>query len=190
MKTQNLNFIGYTSQYWWLMLLAGVLFIGLGIWILASPVASYLSLSLMFAFGMLFAGVFEIVFAIGNYKRLQGWGWTLMGGLIDLFLGLYLLNYPLLTMVVMPLVMGLWMLFRGCMAIGSSLELRAYGVMDWTWLLVTGILIVLLSLLIIGSPVFAAINIVVWTAFAFIVSGVFRILLSLQLKKLSKEDKL
>jgi uncharacterized membrane protein HdeD (DUF308 family) len=89
-------------------------------------------------------------------------------------------------MVVMPLIMGLWMLFRGCMAIGSSLELRAYGVMDWIWLLVTGVLIVVLSLLIIGNPVFAAINIVVWTAFAFIVSGVFRILLSLQLKKFSQ----
>jgi uncharacterized membrane protein HdeD (DUF308 family) len=68
MKTQNTNFIGYTRQYWWLMLLAGVLFIGLGIWILASPVASYLSLSLMFSFGMLFAGIFEVVFAVGITK--------------------------------------------------------------------------------------------------------------------------
>lgn len=184
MKPKNINFIGYNAQYWWLMLLAGVLFVGLGIWILASPVASYLSLSLLFAFGMIFAGFFEIIFAIGNYKTLHGWGWTLAGGLIDLFLGIYLLNYPLLTMVVMPVIMGLWMLFRGCMAIGSSIELRAYGVLDWAWLLLTGVLIVLLSLLIIGSPLFSSVNIVVWTAFAFILSGIFRIYLSLQLKRL------
>ncbi|MNL24488.1 hypothetical protein D3C87_1459230 [compost metagenome] len=186
MQTKDINFIGYNTQYWWLMFSAGVLFIGLGIWILVSPVASYLSLSLLFAFGMIFSGFFEVIFAIGNYKTLHGWGWTLAAGLIDLFLGLYLLNLPLLTMVIMPIIIGLWMLFRGCMAIGSSLELRAYGVLDWVWLLVTGILIVILSLLIIGHPLFAAINLVMWTAFALILSGVFRIGLSLQLKNFKK----
>lgn len=184
MSTKNMNFIGYSMEYWWLMLLAGILFIGLGVWVLASPVDSYLALSQLFSFGMLFAGIFEVVFSIGNRKTLQGWGWTLAGGMIDFLMGGYLLNYPLLSMIVMPLILGLWMLFRGCLAIGSSLELRAYGVLDWIWLLVTGILILILSFLIIGSPLFAAINIVAWTAFAFILSGIFRIYLSLQLKKL------
>jgi len=185
MKTQNVNYIGYTSQYWWLMCSAGILFIGLGVWILASPVSSYLSLSLFFACGMLFAGVFEVVFAIGNHTNLKGWGWTLAGGMIDLLLGAYLLYYPLLSMIVLPMIMGLWMLFRGCMAIGSSLELRAYGVLDWIWLLVTGVLIVLLSLLIIAHPLLAAFTVVIWTAFAFILSGIFRIFLSIQLRKLA-----
>lgn len=189
MKTKEINFIGYTTQYWWLMFSAGFLFIGLGIWILVSPVASYLSLSLLFAFGMIFSGFFEIVFAAGNYKTLHGWGWTLVGGIIDLFLGLYLLSLPLLTMVIMPIIIGLWMLFRGCMAIGSSLELRAYGILDWAWLLITGILIVILSLLIIGHPLFAAVSIVIWTAFAFVLSGIFRIYLSLQLKSFKPGNK-
>lgn len=183
MKTENLHAADYAAQYWWLMFCAGILFLGLGIWILASPVASYLSLSLLFAFGMIFSGLFELIFSIGNRKRLHGWGWTMTGGLIDVFLGVYLLNIPLLTMVVMPVIIGLWMLFRGFMAIGSSIELRAYGVLDWLWLLFTGILIVVLSLLIIGHPLFAAVNIVIWTAFAFILCGIFRIFLSLQLKK-------
>lgn len=173
----------YAAQFWWLMFCSGVLFVCLGIWILASPVASYLSLSLLFAFGMIFSGLFELVFSIGNRKKLHGWGWTLAGGLIDVVLGCYLLNFPLLTMIVMPIIIGLWMLFRGFMAIGSSIELRAYGVLDWLWLLFTGVLIVVLSLLIIGHPLFAAINVVIWTAFAFILSGIFRVFLSLQLRK-------
>lgn len=186
MKTRDFNESEYAAQHWWLMFSAGVLFVVLGIWILASPVASYLALSWFFAFGMIFSGLFEVIFSIGNHKRLHGWGWIMAGGLIDIFLGTYLLNYPLLTMIVMPIIIGLWMLFRGFMAIGSSIELRAYGILDWLWLLFTGILIVLLSLFIIGHPLFAAINIVVWTAFAFILSGIFRIFLSLQLKKFKK----
>lgn len=188
MKSKNINFIGYSVEYWWLMLFVGILFIGLGAWVLALPVSSYLALSQMFSFGMIFSGIFEIIFSIGNRATLRGWGWILTGGMIDFLLGIYLLNYPLLSMVVMPLIMGLWMLFRGCLAIGSSLELRAYGVLDWIWLLFTGVLILILSFLIIGNPLFAAINIVVWTAFAFIISGIFRIYLSLQLKKVIKKN--
>ncbi|MNL34206.1 hypothetical protein D3C87_1561690 [compost metagenome] len=74
------------------------------------------------------------------------------------------------------------------MAIGSSIELRAYGILDWVWLLLTGILIVVLSLLIIGHPLLSTINIVMWTAFAFILSGIFRIFLSLQLRKFKKHN--
>ncbi|WP_432709173.1 HdeD family acid-resistance protein [Pedobacter sp.] len=184
MKTQDINFIGYNSKYWWLMALAGLLFIGLGIWILATPVVSYLSLSLLFAFLMLLAGIFETVFSIGNHKTLQGWGWVLVGGLIDLFLGAYLLYYPALSMVVLPLIVGFWIMFRGFMAIGSSLELRSSGVKDWGWLMATGILIVLLSFILIANPVFAAINIVIWTGLALIITGIFRIMYSFQLKKL------
>lgn len=133
-KSGSLNQSEYAAQYWWLMFCAGVLFFGLGVWILASPVSSYLSLSLLFAFGMIFSGLFELIFAIGNRKRLHGWGWTMAGGLIDVSLGSYLLNYPLLTMVVMPVIIGLWIMVRGFMAIGSSIELRAYGILDWVWL--------------------------------------------------------
>lgn len=182
MKTKSVQFIGYSNQYWWIMFLAGVVFISLGISILAAPVSSYLSFSLLFAFGMLFGGCFEVVFSLGNHKAMHKWGLSLAGGMIDFLLGAWLMNYPLLSMVLMPLVIGFWMLFRGCMAFGKSLALRAYGVLDWVWLIVIGALIILLSLLIIGYPLFERINIVVWTAFVFILSGFFRIYLSIQLR--------
>jgi uncharacterized membrane protein HdeD (DUF308 family) len=189
MVSKNENFIGYKQQYWWLMFSAGILFIGIGIWVLASPVANYPTLSMFFAFGMLFAGFFEIIFALGNRKVLKGWVWTLVGGVIDFLLGSYLWSLPLLSFVVMPLIMGLWMLFRGCMAIGNSLELRAYGILDWTWLLATGFMIIILSILILAHPLFASVNVVVWTSFAFIISGIFRVFLSLQLRKIRSTER-
>jgi hypothetical protein len=182
MRIRGFNFLGFSTQYWWLMFSVGVLFICLGGWILASPVDSYMSLGFLFAYGLTFSGLFELIFAIGNHKTLHGWGWTLVGGGIDLALGIYLLKVPMLTLMIMPVVIGLWMLFRGCMAFNSTIELRTLGVLDWAWLFVTGVLIILLSILILGSPFFASINVVVWTAFCFILSGIFRIFLSLQLR--------
>jgi len=183
METIRLKAVKNVTRHWWLMLFAGVLLIGLGVWVIIAPVDSYLSLSMTFAVGMVLAGLFEVMFSITNYKHIQGWGWTLAGGMIDLFLGAYLLYYPLLTMIVLPLIIGFWMLFRGFMAIGSSIELRAYGMMDWGWLMFTGIMIIVVALIILGNPLFGIINIIIWTALAFIISGIFRIYLALKLRE-------
>ncbi|WP_448104498.1 HdeD family acid-resistance protein [Pedobacter panaciterrae] len=186
METINLKVMKSAAGYWWLMSLAGALLIGLGLWVLASPVASYLSLSILFAIGMVLTGIFEVLFSTTNAASLKGWGWILAGGMIDFLLGIYLLSYPLMTMIIMPMIIGIWMLFRGFMAIGSSIELKDSGMLDWGWMLATGILIVVCALMILGNPLFGIINIVIWTAISLIVGGIFRIYLSFKLRKLQK----
>ena len=184
MKTMSFKeAVKYAADYWWLMLLAGILLIGLGLWVLATPVASYLSLSLLFAIGMVMTGIFEVLFSITNTRFVKGWGWILIGGMIDLLLGIYLLYYPLLTMIILPMIIGLWMLFRGFMAIGSSIELKDSGIPNWGWVSFTGLLIIVCSLVILVHPLFGVINIIIWTALSLIITGVSRIYLSLKLRK-------
>ncbi|OCX54007.1 hypothetical protein BEL04_06950 [Mucilaginibacter sp. PPCGB 2223] len=184
MATIILKNIRTIVNHWWLILIGGIVMIGLGIWIIASPVQSYISLSLAFAFCMFVAGLFEVIFSIANSKSLEGWVWILISGLIDLFIGGYLMGYPVITMAVLPFIVGFWMLFRGFMAIGSAIEMRAYGIWDWGWLLVVGIIIILLALAILANPAFGIANILMWTSIAFIFSGIFRVHLSFKLKKL------
>jgi uncharacterized membrane protein HdeD (DUF308 family) len=43
-------------NYWWLILLGGIFMLGFGLWIMASPVLSYLSISFFIAFGIFLAG--------------------------------------------------------------------------------------------------------------------------------------
>ncbi|MGZ3821459.1 MAG: HdeD family acid-resistance protein, partial [Mucilaginibacter sp.] len=150
-------------NYWWLILLAGVLLISLGIWVITSPLQSYLALSMIFAIGMLAAGLFEVTFSAINYRSLEGWGWALVGGIIDLLIGGYLITYPTITMVILPLIVGVWLLFRGIMAIGNAFEMHYYGFADWWWFLVTGIAIILLALMILVEPTVGVTNIIIWT---------------------------
>jgi len=56
--------IKFVSPYWWLMLLGGIVLIALGAWTFASPAAAYLSLSLLFAIGILMAGGLEVIFSL------------------------------------------------------------------------------------------------------------------------------
>ncbi|HEY0177408.1 MAG TPA: DUF308 domain-containing protein [Pedobacter sp.] len=182
MKTQNINL-----TYWWLILIAGLLLFGLGIWVVVSPLNSYISISLALSIVMLVTGIAELIFAIVNFKSIETWGWIFVSGLIDLSIGGYLFLYPLITMAILPVIIGLWLLFRGFIVISNSFDMRSYGFKDWGWLMLAGILIVVLALMILSNPVFGIINIIFWTGLAFVWAGISRILLSLKLRKFKKE---
>lgn len=170
------------ASRWWLILLGGILLLLLGIWTIASPAQAYLSLSLVFAAGILTAGIFELAFSFWG----AGSGWTVVSGIVDLFIGCYLLAFPAVTMIALPFILGFWILIRGFMAIGGALELRALGAGGWGWLVFTGIVILLLAGTILAYPAWGVANIIIWTGLAFIFAGIFRIWLSFKLKKLKQ----
>jgi uncharacterized membrane protein HdeD (DUF308 family) len=171
---------------WWLILLSGLLLIIIGLWVIASPLASYLSLSLIFSWSILLTGIFEIVFAISNRKSMDSWGWILASGVLDLVIGFYLLSYPAISMTVLPFILGFWLLYRGGSAVGSVFDMKSYGDKNWGWFLFLGIAIIFFGMMVLVNPVFGAANIVIWTGSAFIFAGIFRIYLSLKLRKLKK----
>ncbi len=170
-----------TTGYWWFILLAGILFIILGLRILATPVASYLSLSSLFAIGMIMTGILEGLFSITNTRFVKRRGMILTGGVIDFLLGIYLLYYPLLTMVIMPVILGPWVLYWGFMTISNSTELKDSGMSNRRCTSFTGILIIVCALIILGTVLFGIINIVIWTAISLITAGISRIYLALKL---------
>jgi len=169
-------------QYWWLLLLTGLILVALGIWVFASPATAYLSLSIVFGASILSIGFFETIFAISARKSLEGWGWTLASGLLDIVIGAYLITYPGVTMVILPFVLGFWLLFRGFSAIGFSFDIKSYGDLNWGWFLLFAIGIIFFAVMILTVPAFGVANIIAWTGFSFIFAGAFRIILAFRLK--------
>lgn len=184
MATQVFKTVKSPIRHWYLPLILGIVFIGVGIWVFLTPMASYITLSLIFGFVFLFAGIIEIIHAVANRQELDSWGWSLMGGIIDLILGILLVSQPQISMIVLPLYVGFGILFRSIMAISRSLELKKYNVRDWGSLLVVGILGVIFAFIMIWNPLFGGFTIVIYTALAFVAIGVFQIYLSFRLKKL------
>lgn len=182
MEDLTIRAIRDMANRWWLILVGGILLLLLGIWTIASPGQAYLSLSLVFAAGIFTAGIFELMFAFWG----AGSGWTFVSGVIDLFIGGYLLAFPVITMAILPLILDFWILMRGFMATGGALELRTSGVVGWGWLLFTGVVIILLGGTILSYPAWGIANIIIWTGLAFIFAGFFRIYLSFKLRKLKQ----
>ncbi|MGN6179321.1 MAG: HdeD family acid-resistance protein [Mucilaginibacter sp.] len=171
---------------WWMIFASGVLFVVLGIWIMSAPLQSYFTISLFFAGIITLAGLMELTFTLLNRKMLSSWPWYVAGGVVDVVVGGYLMTYPLVTMILLPIFFGLWMLFRGIVAVSHSIQLRHSHLWGTDWMLIIGIVIILLALLIIINPALGALNFLTWTSLSFIVSGIFRITLALRLYSFQK----
>jgi uncharacterized membrane protein HdeD (DUF308 family) len=189
METEITRRTKYAIKHWYLSLILGILFIGVGIWVLRTPLESYLTLSILFSVTIFISGISEIIFSVTNRKEMDNWGWVLTGGIIDLLLGIWLISSPLLSITVLPFVVGFMLMFRSMIAIGFAFDVKGFADTGWGWLLALGILGLLFSFVLLWNPLFAGLTIVIWTGCAIITLGIFRIILSFKLRHLYKLSK-
>ncbi|OXG08380.1 uncharacterized membrane protein HdeD (DUF308 family) [Flavobacterium araucananum] len=171
-------------DYWYILLLVGLLFVGIGVWSFVTPLGAYLTLAFLFSISFLVSGIFEVIFALSNRKNIDNWGWTLASGIVGLIVGILLVINPLISITLLPMYVGFVILFRSVTAIGIAFNLKSYAVSDWKNLLALGILGTIFSLLLLWNPLFAGLSLVYWTAFAFIAIGLFYIYFSFKLKRI------
>ena len=176
--------VNSTVKHWYIPLIVGLLFIGLGIWTIFRPAESYLGLAILFTMAFIIGGLLEIVFAISNKDELDHWGWELANGILSFVIGIIMVMKPELSLTTLPFYIGFVIMFRSMMAISSSMELKKYGVLDWGNLMAMGILGLIFSFILLWNPIFAGLTIVIWTGMALITIGGYGIYFSLKLKKL------
>lgn len=182
---RTLKTVRNSVKNWYILLIAGLIFAGAGLYALISPAESFLALALLFAWCFVISGAIEIVFSITNRDELENWGWTLIFGVITFLVGLLLLARPEITMVTLSLSLGFLVLFRSIGAISFALDLKNYDDRSgWGTLLALGIAGVLFSFLLLWNPAFAGSTIVFWVGLALISAGIFSVYLSLKLRKL------
>ncbi len=169
---------------WWVSLIVGVLFIALALFLMFRPIQGYEALVVFFSVCIFLSGVLETIFAISNRNVLYGWGWYFAAAIIDLILGIVLISLPAVTAALIPIILAIWIMFRGFSAIGSSMELRRMKVSAWGWYLAFGIVAILCSIAIIWNPMAGAIASLYVVAFSFLIMGFFRIMLGFELRNL------
>ena len=103
---------GRAVQHWWLMLIAGLACIALGVTVFIFPLASYLTLAILFGVLILLVGVVQLIIASSSSNYLTQRGYMIVGGILDIILGLFLCINPSVTMLLMPILLGIWMLYH------------------------------------------------------------------------------
>lgn len=179
--------ISSAIQHWWVSLLLGLVYILIAICLLFTPLASYIALSILFSIAMFVSGTLEILFAVSNRKQISSWGWYLASGIIDLILGIYLMSSPAMSMAVLPFILAFWLMFRGFSSTGYAMDLKRFGTGHWGWYMAFGILAIICSIAIIWQPGLGVFTLVYMIAYALLIIGIFRVMLSFELKRLHKK---
>ncbi len=83
------------ARGWWKLLhgLLVVIFIAAGIVAFIHPGNTFLALSAVFSFFLIFAGTFDIIVSISTRREIEVWWLQLVGGIIELALGFWAAGY-------------------------------------------------------------------------------------------------
>ena len=169
---------------WWIYLIMGIIFLMGSVYVYTVPEKSYLTLSIFFAAFMLVDGIGGISLSVTNRDRMEGWGWQLASGIISLLIGLALFTRPGLSMAVLPIFVGFWVLIKGSLLIGISIDLKSQEVKNWGWILAMGILNAVLGIVMIANPIFGVSMVLIFTAISLLSLGISMITVSLWLRKI------
>ena len=164
---------GRAVQHWWLMMLAGILCFALGIAVFVFPLQSYVTLSILAGILMLLVGAAQLIIAStsGNYLAMRGY--MLVGGVIGLILGLLLCVYPGVTMALLPVMLGIWMMYHSFMMIAFGGDLETFRVKGSGWTILGGVLLLALSFVVLVNPFSAGIAaVIVLSGVGLIVFGI------------------
>lgn len=175
-------------KHWWLMLIAGILCIAAGICVFVFPVESYLTLSILFGIVMLLTGVGQLIIAStsGNYLMMKGY--FIVGGILDLILGIFLCVYPGVTLVVLPFMMGLWLMYHSFILISFGGDMDTFKVSGSASMIILGILILMLSIFVLLNPFSAGVvTVLVVAGVGLILLGVTFCILAAKLRDLKKD---
>jgi uncharacterized membrane protein HdeD (DUF308 family) len=85
----------FLAAGWWKLLniVLAVVFIVVGIVAFIHPGDTFRALAAVFSFFLIFAGTFDIVFAISSRHEIEVWWLQLVGGIIELALGFWAAGY-------------------------------------------------------------------------------------------------
>lgn len=177
------NKVSRAVQHWWLMLLAGILCVVLGIIVFVFPLESYVTLSILTGVVMLIVGAAQLIVAStsGNYLAMRGY--MVVGGVIDLLLGIFLCVYPGVTLVILPIMMGIWMMYHSFMMIAFGGDLDTFRISGGGTVIFGGVILLLLSILVLANPFRAGIAAVIVVAgVGFLLLGILLCWMAMKLK--------
>jgi uncharacterized membrane protein HdeD (DUF308 family) len=171
-------------KHWYIVLVVGIIFSVIGIWVIPTPETEFVSLSILFSVAFLITGILEIISSIDFRNKFDGWEQSLAIGIFDVIIGLIIPMQSEISNVALQLMVGFVILYRSVMGINWLIGMNDYDVPGWSWLLFISIISGALSILILGKPAFVEMTISLLTGLALISIGIFYICLSLAIKKL------
>ena len=172
----------YLISRWWLSLIVGLAMTAMGIIILVYPTISYYTFAVWLGIAILLSGALGLAESLSSQNLFVRRGWLIIASVADILIGIVLMSNILLSEAILPLILGCWLLYRGCAMMAMGKDLRHYGARDAGWVIFYAIVMIILSIAILWMPMTLGANMVIlFIAIGLIVYGVSMFSLSLRL---------
>ena len=167
------------GKWWWVLLVTGILWILIGLFVLQAHYDSAALVGYLVAFWLIFAGVSELM----QLAVFEGWRW-LHGimGVLFLIGGFAALTSPFQTFMVLAALIGFFLVVKGTFDFVLGLMLR-HEVELWWMTMVGGILEIILGVWAMGYSGRSAALLLIWVGVGAIIRGIVEIIGAFQLKK-------
>jgi uncharacterized membrane protein HdeD (DUF308 family) len=168
------------TRNWYMVLIKGIIMILLAILVFNHPGATLLGVAVYLGIGLVITGIIAIGLGIAERKLSPNWGWRTFEGVIDLILGLIVINNPILTVSIIPFLIGFWAAIYGIF-----LFIDAFSSKDSRGLkMISGILIFLLAWVLMFNPLFMGLTMVIWFGVLLLINGIANVIISFGLRKI------
>ena len=180
--------VARTVKHWWLMLIAGLLCLVMGIVVFVFPLQSYVALAILFGVLMLSVGAIKLIMASISANYLMTRGYFVVGGVLDLILGIFLCIYPGVTLVALPIMLGVWMMYNSFIIISFGGDMETFRLGGSGLVIVGGVILLLLSAIVLLNPFSAGMaTVIILAGIGLLVLGCLLSMLSLKLKHIDRE---
>jgi uncharacterized membrane protein HdeD (DUF308 family) len=174
----NMTLQPVKSSTWWVFLLQGFAGIILGFMLITEPGATMVALTTVIGFYWLIMGVLALVEVFVD--RSTPWIWSLLSGLVGILAGLFVLRHPLIATLTIPtvlvVILGVQGLVMGALEIIGGFQGGGIG------RFILGAINVLVGLLLLGSPIAAALAVPLVFGVLLLIQGVGSIVLAFRVR--------
>lgn len=183
MADLNTAFKEQLCGQWGLIALRGILGIVFGVLTFIWPIATILSLAIIWGVFVLADGVTALASSWRMYKNGVKWWPYLVFGLVGVLAGLMALLWPGLTALILLYVIAFWAIFGGITQLmaGINMPNKTEGENHW-YLLIGGILGIIFGVLLLFAPLEGALAVVMVIGFYALVTGILALVLAVKLK--------
>jgi uncharacterized membrane protein HdeD (DUF308 family) len=162
------------SSIWWFFLLEGVAGIILGLLLITDPGATMVALVTFLGFYWLIMGILALVRIFVDQS--VPWIWSLLIAIVGILAGIVVLRHPMLAALTVPTVIVIVLGVQGL--IMGVLELIGGFTGGGIGSFIMGVLYVLVGLLLLGSPIAAALAVPLVFGVLLLIQGVALVVLA------------
>ena len=166
------------SNIWWVFLLQGFAGIILGLMLIAEPGATMEALTTVLGFYWLIMGVLALVQVFVD--RSTPWIWSLLTGIVGILAGLFVLRHPLVAALTIPTVLVIILGVQG--VVMGVLEIIAGFKGGGIGPFILGAINILVGILLLGSPIAAALAVPLVFGVLLLIQGAGLIILAFRVR--------